>query len=143
MAMFRCSSPGGGGGSSVTIEYIDSFASGSGSSSKTVNFKTGTYARDDYASLTTDNFLIIPSRSSSGASASFDNTGSGSKAVLKGTTTCYSHKDFTYNASTGVLTFYGGIHSEVGTNAATQFTWNGTANYKIYIIKPGLSQVVS
>lgn len=130
-------------GTSVTIEYIGNIASGSGSSSKTVNFKTGTYARDDYASLTEDNFLIIPARSSSGASASFDNTGHGGKTVIKGTTTCYSHKNFTYSASTGVLTFYGGVYSSVESGTTTQFTWSGTANYKIYIIKPGLSQVVS
>lgn len=138
MAMFRCSSPGGGGGSSVTIEYIDNIASGSGSSSKTVNFKTGTYARDDYASLTTDNFLIIPHRGSNGVSVQASASGLGYAWAYS-----YGHKNFSYSASTGVLTFYGGVRTELIASGTVKQSGATTANYDIYIIKPGLSQVVS
>ena len=133
-----------GSGTSITIESIGNITSGSGSSSKTVNFKTGTYARDDYASLTIDNFLIMPHRTTSGSiSASFDN-GSTIKNVATGTMTCYSHKTPSYNSSNGVLTFYGGVYyTTANAGGTTQYTASASGNYDIYIIKPGLSQVVS
>ena len=127
----------GSGGNKVTVEYIDTVTSGSGSSSKTVNFKTDTYARDDYADLTIDNFLIIPHRGSNEISTSTSNSAGFAYAYS------YAHKNFSYNASTGVLTFYGGVRAEVQASSQVKAYSNTTAPYDIYIIKPTLSEVIA
>lgn len=135
----------GGGGGDVTIEYVGQFTSGKGATTaKSIDFKTGDYARADYAELTADNFIVLPVRSSSNYSLE-SARGIGNTAYWCSKTTI-GNKLHDYTPSTGILKFYGGVSTEAGTyNAASggtytqRYTGTGNMNYKVYITKPPIS----
>lgn len=129
----------GGSGGGASIEYVGQFTSGSGeSAAKTVNFASGTYARDDYAELTIDNFIVLPVRSNSYKSTT---SSAGSGGSMGGWTTkaMVANKYHEYTASSGTFKFYGGYGSQAIQGGSARATASGTVNYKIYIVKPGIS----
>ena len=132
---------GGKSGSSggTTIEYVGQFNANSGhTSATTINLASGTYARADYAELTTDNFIVLPVRSSSYKTAS--------TSWMKGSTndgwfaSAYmANKNHEYTPSSGTFKFYGGFQAEHFYRTISKGTANGSVSYKVYIVKPGLS----
>lgn len=129
----------GGSGGGASIEYVGEIASATGySSAKTVNFKTGTYARTDYAELTTDNFIVLPVRSSSYKSKT-SSTGSGGSAGGWTAIAYVANKNHEYNQSTGDFKFYGGYGASANQGGSARCTVTDSINYKIYIVKPGIS----
>ena len=134
----------GGGGSGITINYIGEFESGRYDSLRKtiVDFKTGQYARSDYAELTADNFLILPktkSQTAEGYSITLNNFGTATKTLAR----TWDHDQWEYDQSSGKLTFYGGLYSAALYNDNVKTSDILKLKYKIYIIKPGLSQAIS
>lgn len=130
------------GGGGFSIEYVGQITSATGySSAKSVDLKTGTYARADYAELTADNFIVLPVRSNSYKSVVTDNTSGGSIGGWTGTA-YVANKYHEYTPSTGTFKFYGGYGAKVAQSTYSG-TKNASLNYDIFVCKPPLSTIMS
>ena len=145
MAFYRAAI-GGGGGGGTSIEYVGEFtASSGGTSATTVNLASGTYARSDYASLTADNFIIVPKRGSSNLTGETPNRYRTNNTTYHAATGTVGYKNHEYTASSGTLKFYGGVtinscySSSTSGSLTTQTTKNISVTYKVYVVKPGIS----
>lgn len=136
---------GSSGGAS--IEYVGTFSASSGSTSATsVNLKTGTYARDDYADLTADNFIVVPKRGTSNLTSTTPDRYRSNNQVYHAAQGIMGYKNHEYTASTGTLKFYGGVTVTSGTYSGlntSDYTAKTSVNmspqWKVYVVKPGLS----
>lgn len=130
-------SSGGGGGAS--IEYVGEFTSGSGTSANSIDLSTGTYARSDYAELTTDNFLVLLKRSGTTKTCDTGSVSGGSIGgwSAKASVTTKAHE---YTPSTGIFKFYGGFGVTI-TQGSQRGSASGSLTYDVYVIKPGLSEL--
>ena len=146
MAFYRAAIGGGGGGGGTSIEYVGEFSVTSGSAATSVNLKTGTYARSDYAELTADNFIVIPKRGTSNLTSETPNRYATNNSLYHTAKGTMGYKNHEYTASTGVLKFYGGVTIISGTYPSynsTTYTERQTVNmspkWKVYVVKPGIS----
>lgn len=136
----------GTGTGGVTIEYVGEFTANSGgSSATTVNLASGTYARPDYADLTIDNFIVMPSRGTSNLTSETPNRFRTNNTVYHAAQGILGYKKHEYTAATGTFKFYGGVTINAGTSTSssgtlsTQTTVNMSPKWKVYVVKPGIS----
>ena len=121
----------------TSIEYIGEF-SANPTTATSIDFTSGTYARADYSELTVDNFIVIPVRSedSYAVVGPTDGVAARSGSSMASWLYSYSTKKITY--SNGLLSFNGGYSAKVSNNYDVR-SISLSNNYKVYIIKPGLS----